>query len=60
MNKEFTRSRKDRMISGVCGGLAELLGIPSWLIRVIIVLMALSGGLMPVSYTHLPSLFCAR
>jgi len=46
MNKEFTRSRKDRMISGVCGGLAELLGIPSWLIRVIIVLVALSGGLM--------------
>ncbi len=46
MNKEFTRSRKDRMISGVCGGLAELVGVPSWLIRVIVVLVALSGDLM--------------
>ena len=25
MNKQWTRSRRDRMVSGVCGGLAELI-----------------------------------
>ena len=46
MNKQWTRSRRDRMVSGVCGGLAELMDVPSWLIRVIVVLAALSGELM--------------
>ena len=45
MNKTFTRSRKDRVFSGLCGGLAATSGIPSWLIRVIAVLLALSGDL---------------
>jgi phage shock protein C len=45
MKKTFTRSRKDRVFSGVCGGLAELSGIPSWLVRLIAVLLALSGDL---------------
>ena len=26
-NKKLTRSRKERMIAGVCGGLAEYFGI---------------------------------
>ena len=46
MNKEFTRSRKDRVFSGVCGGLARLLGVQSWIIRLALVLLALFGDLM--------------
>lgn len=29
----FTRSRKDKVISGVCGGIAEYLNVPSILVR---------------------------
>ena len=35
MERKLTRSRNDRMISGVLGGLAEYLNIDSVLVRVI-------------------------
>jgi len=46
MNKKFVRSRKDRVISGICGGLATISGLPTWLIRVLLVLIALTNDLM--------------
>ena len=46
MNKKFVRSRKDRVISGICGGLAALSGLPTWLIRVLLVLIALTDDLL--------------
>lgn len=39
------RSRTDRMIAGVCGGLAESMGVDSSTIRLITVLLVLFGGL---------------
>lgn len=42
--KKWYRSRKDRMIAGVCGGLAELLGIDSTLIRFIWGITVFFGG----------------
>lgn len=39
------RSRTDRMIAGVCGGLAESFGIDSSTVRLITVLLVLFGGL---------------
>jgi phage shock protein C len=38
------RSRTDRWLGGVCGGLAPATGLPSWLWRLIFVLLVLCGG----------------
>ena len=37
-NKKLTRSRKERMIAGVCGGLAEYFGWDVSILRVVYVL----------------------
>jgi len=42
--KRLYRSRKDRMIGGVCGGLGEYLSMDPTVIRIIYVLFALTGG----------------
>jgi phage shock protein C len=42
--KKLYRSRKERMIAGVCGGLAEHFGIdPTW-VRLIFILFFFAGG----------------
>lgn len=38
------RSRSDRLLGGVCGGLAVATGMPAWAVRLIVVLLALWGG----------------
>jgi phage shock protein C len=43
MNGSLTRSANDRMIGGVCGGLAAYFGVDSALVRLIFVLAVLSG-----------------
>ena len=40
----FRRSRSDRWIGGVCGGLAALSGVDSWIWRLILAVLALFGG----------------
>ena len=35
--KRLFRSKKDRIIAGVCGGIAEYLGISSTLVRILFV-----------------------
>lgn len=42
--KKLFRSRKDKMLAGVCGGLGEFFGVDSNIIRVLFVLSALFGG----------------
>ncbi|HLA98251.1 MAG TPA: PspC domain-containing protein [Anaerolineales bacterium] len=42
--KRLYRSTKERMIAGVCGGLAEYFGIDPTLVRLLFVLAALAGG----------------
>ncbi len=44
MQKRLYRSRTDRMIGGVCGGLGEYLEFDPTIIRVIWVIIALMGG----------------
>jgi phage shock protein C len=41
MTKKLYRSRKDRMISGVCGGIAEYLNIDSTLVRIVFAILAI-------------------
>jgi phage shock protein PspC (stress-responsive transcriptional regulator) len=38
------RSRSDRWLGGVCGGLAPATGLPSWLWRLILVALVACGG----------------
>ncbi|GDY30225.1 PspC domain-containing protein [Gandjariella thermophila] len=41
--RKFRRSRDDRMIAGVCGGAAELLGVDAAILRVLMVGATLFG-----------------
>ena len=45
--KRLTRSRDDRMISGVCGGLARYLNVDATLIRVLMVVALVVGFFAP-------------
>ncbi|MEO7760478.1 MAG: PspC domain-containing protein [Casimicrobiaceae bacterium] len=48
--REFRRSLTDRWIGGVCGGLDQLTGVPSWSWRILFILTALLHGLGVVMY----------
>ena len=50
MNQTLTRSRSDKFIGGVCGGLARTLGIDAALVRVAAVLLALFTQVGWVAY----------
>ncbi len=43
-NKKLYRSRSDRMVAGVAGGLAEYFSIDPTIVRLAFVLLALMGG----------------
>jgi phage shock protein C len=43
-DRRLTRSREDRLLGGVAGGVAELLGIDPTLVRIGFVLLAVFGG----------------
>lgn len=45
MTKRLYRSKRDRKIAGVCGGLAEYFDIDPTLVRVIAIILLLPGGL---------------
>ena len=51
--KRLHRSIDDRWIGGVCGGLGELSGIPSWSWRILFVLTAFLHGLGLLMYVLL-------
>lgn len=38
------RSRSDRWLGGVCGGLAKLLGFEAWIVRLVFTLLLAFGG----------------
>jgi len=42
--KKLYRSRRDRMIAGVCGGLAEYFNVDPTVVRLIFVLFFILGG----------------
>ena len=44
MKKKLTKSQKNRMIAGVCGGLAEYFKIDPTIVRLIFVVFALLKG----------------
>ena len=50
MKKKLYRSKKDKMIAGVCGGIAEYFDADSTLIRLLMGLSVLLGGAGVVAY----------
>jgi phage shock protein C len=42
--KKLYRSRNDKMLAGVCGGLGDFLGLDPNLVRLMFVLLAILGG----------------
>lgn len=45
--KKLMRSRKDRMIAGVCGGMAEYFNLDPTLVRIIYVLVSIFSVAFP-------------
>ncbi|TQM81469.1 phage shock protein C (PspC) family protein [Saccharothrix saharensis] len=41
--KKLRRSRTDRMVAGVCGGAAQMLGVDAALLRILLVAATLFG-----------------
>lgn len=49
--KRLVRSRSDRMLAGVCGGIAAYLGIDSTLVRILVVVGTVLGfGTLILAY----------
>jgi phage shock protein C len=42
--KKLYRSRTDRMLGGVCGGLAEYFGVDVTLVRIAFIILSVIGG----------------
>lgn len=50
MQPRLTRTRRDRMISGVCGGLGHYFGVDPVIVRLIFVVLAITTFLTPLIY----------
>ncbi|RYG74413.1 PspC domain-containing protein [Lentibacillus lipolyticus] len=50
MKKRLYRSRSERMISGICGGLAEYFDIDPTIIRLLFAALAFAGGASIYAY----------
>ena len=50
MEKKLYKSSTEKKILGVCGGIAEYFGVDSTIIRIVAVLLALSGGMGFLTY----------
>jgi phage shock protein C len=48
--RKLYRSKSDRMLGGVCGGLAEYFNTDATLIRLLFVLLTVLGGAGPIIY----------
>ena len=53
MNTQFTRSRDDKMIAGVCGGIARYFNVDTTIVRLLFVLSVFLGGVTPLIYVVL-------
>jgi phage shock protein PspC (stress-responsive transcriptional regulator) len=51
--KKLYLSKTDRKIMGVCGGLSQMTGIDSTLIRLALVFLCLITGILPLIATYI-------
>ena len=45
MDKKLRRSRSNRWIAGICGGLGEFFGLSAFWFRLLFIILLLPGGL---------------
>ena len=50
MNTPLTRSRTDKFVGGVCGGLARSIGMDASIVRIIVVLLAVFTQIGWIAY----------
>lgn len=50
--KKIYRSKKNRVIAGIFGGIAEVYGIDPKLLRLLAVFVALASGIVPAIITY--------
>jgi len=50
VKKKLYRSKKNKMIAGVCGGIAEYFDIDPTLVRLLGLVLVLSGGAGVIAY----------
>lgn len=55
--KRIYRSRKERVIAGICGGISEMFSIDPTIIRLAFVLAALVTAVVPFLVTYLIAWF---
>ena len=46
-SRRLTRSRNDRMLAGVCGGMARFLGMDPTLVRILYVMLSIMSVAFP-------------
>ncbi|MGD9487263.1 MAG: PspC domain-containing protein [Calditrichaceae bacterium] len=51
--EKLYRSKKDRKIAGICGGLETLMGVDSTIIRLLAILIGIVTGIFPVLITYI-------
>ena len=56
MKKRLYRSRSDRRVAGVCGGIADYLAVDPTIVRIIWVIFAIAGGPGVVLYIILAAI----
>jgi len=47
MSKKLTRSNKNKLLAGVCGGIAEFLGWDPTIVRILYVLLSILSAAFP-------------
>jgi len=58
--KKFYRSKSDKMLAGVCGGLASYTKIDSTIIRITVIILVLATGIFPVVIAYILAYFFAE
>ena len=57
MAKQLTRLPNDKIIFGICSGIAEYLGWDKTVVRIIMVLLLLVTGLFPLTILYIIAYF---
>jgi phage shock protein C len=55
--KKLYRSRENRMLAGICGGIGESYNIDPTLVRLGVVFLGLATGFMPVVVAYIIGVF---
>lgn len=55
--KRLYRSRTNKRIAGVCGGMGEMLDVDPTVIRLLVIVVALSTGIIPMILGYIIAMF---